>query len=98
MREETQLDLRVVGGEERPILSRNESAPNVAAKLAANRDVLEIRVARREAPGGGHRLTQRRMQPPCLWMHVQRQRIDVGTLELGELAVFHEQHRQLMSL
>ena len=64
VREQTQLDLRVVGGEERPALSRNESAPNVAAELAANRNVLEIRIARREAAGRRDRLVERRVQPP----------------------------------
>ena len=61
VREQPQLDLRVVGGEQRPALARNEAAPNVAAELAPDRDVLQVRVARRQASRRRDRLIERRV-------------------------------------
>ena len=46
MCEEPKLDLRVVGGEKQPSLSRNESSANVPAQLSTDRNVLQVRVAR----------------------------------------------------
>ena len=46
MREQPQLDLRVIGGHEQPTRARDEPAANVAAQLAPNRNVLQVRIAR----------------------------------------------------
>src|SRR5689334_16417897 len=45
MRQQAQLDLRVVGGNERPPAAGDEASPDVPSQLSANRDVLKIRFA-----------------------------------------------------
>src|SRR5205085_9406094 len=42
VREDPELDLRVVGADEEPAASRNEAASNVAAELAPYRNVLQV--------------------------------------------------------
>ena len=58
-----------------------------APELGADRDVLQVRVARREAPRGGDGLVEARVDAARLRVHVPRQRVDVRALELVELAV-----------
>ena len=58
MREDAQLDLRVIGGEQRPARIGDEGGANFAAELAAHGDVLQIGVGRTEAAGGRDGLAQ----------------------------------------
>ena len=94
VREQAQLDLRVVCCHEAPSCARNEAPANVLPELPADRDVLQVRVARREATGARDRLVERGVQSPCARIHQRRKRVEVGVLELRELAVLHEQPRQ----
>src|SRR3712207_6990203 len=52
--------LRVIRREQRPPLPRDEAAPDVATQLAADRDVLQVRLVRRQPPGCRDGLTERR--------------------------------------
>src|SRR5687768_11983279 len=38
------------------------------------------------------------MQPAGMWIDHRRERIEVGTLELGQLPILHEKRRQFVSL
>src|SRR5215203_6277228 len=49
MRKQAKLDLRVVCSHQLPARSRDESAPDVAAKLPANRNVLKVGITRGKA-------------------------------------------------
>ena len=46
VREQPQLDLRVVGRDEPPPGARDEAAPDVPPELSPDRDVLQVRIAR----------------------------------------------------
>ena len=66
VREDAQLDLRVVGGDELPARLGDERGADLAAELGADRDRLQVRVRRREPAGGGDGLVERRVQAPVL--------------------------------
>src|SRR5690348_8078694 len=53
-----QLDLRVIRRKHCPSALRNESAPDVATKLTPDRNVLKIRITRRQSPGSCYRLVE----------------------------------------
>ena len=58
--EDAQLDLRIVGAEQRVVArARHEGAADFAAHFGADRDVLQIRILRVEAAGGGGELVER---------------------------------------
>ena len=62
--EDPQLDLRVVGGEQDQVrLAGHERAADLAPELGADRDVLEVRIGRRQPAGRGDGLVERRVQP-----------------------------------
>ena len=82
VREHAQLDLRVVGGDQHVARRGDERAPDLAAELGADRDVLQVRVGAAQAPGGGDGLVEAGVHAAGLGMHQQRQRVDVGALQL----------------
>src|SRR2546430_7658349 len=53
--QQTQLDLRIVGRQQKPPSRRDERLANFAAVFGADRDVLPVRVAGAEPARGGHR-------------------------------------------
>jgi len=53
MRENPQLDLAVVGRDQQVAGLGDEGFANAAALLGAHRDILQVRVGRGDAPGGG---------------------------------------------
>ena len=67
-----------------------------AAFFGADRDVLQVRIAGAEPAGGGDDLVERRVNAARFGMDHHRQRIDVGVLELGVLAVLDDLRRQRM--
>src|SRR5688572_13023420 len=77
-----ELDLRVVSREEEPPLSRNEPSTNVSSEFTTNRNVLEVRVTRRETSGGCDRLVEGRVQPLVVRMDERRERIEICVFEL----------------
>ena len=65
MRHDAHLDLGVVGGNEcLEALAHVEGRPDLAAGLGAHRDVLQVRVRRRESTGRGHRLVEGGVDAP----------------------------------
>ena len=90
MGQQPQLDLRVIGGHQQPALGGQERLADLLALLPADRDVLQVRIAGRQPARGGHGLVERRMDPPGQRIDQRRQGIDIGALELGDLAVLED--------
>src|SRR5579864_3955600 len=82
MCEQTELDLRVVGGDQLPTRARNEAAPDVSTELAPNRDVLKIWIARRQTPRTSDSLIERCVNAPVPRMDERGKRIEIRALEL----------------
>ncbi len=61
MREDHELDLRVVRGDELEALFGAEGRADAPPVLVADRDVLEVRVPARKATGRGSRLDKARV-------------------------------------
>ena len=83
--EHAQLDLRVVDRDQHVAGLGDEAGADLAPGLRADRDVLEVRVDRREPPGRRVRLQQRRVQP-AVGADRRRELLEVGLDELGQLA------------
>ena len=69
MRHDPQLDLRIVGGHDTMPRRRDERLADPTPLGRAHRDVLQIRIARREAPGHRGRLAERRVHAPGARIH-----------------------------
>src|SRR5262249_38167623 len=82
VREDAQLDLRVVGRDQNVARRRDKAATDLHAEVAADRNVLEIGILGRDAPGLGDNLVERRVHAAGLGGHERRQRIEVRALEL----------------
>ena len=96
VREQAQFDLGVVGRQEAlAFRQRHEAGADLAAELGAHGDVLEVRIRRGQAAGGGDRLVERGVHAPVARAQA-RQRVDVGRLDLGELAVAQDERRHLV--
>ena len=81
--QDPELDLAVVGAHEDHLgRAGNEGPPDAPAERRPDRDVLEVRVRRREAARRGHGLVERRMEPPVGGQE-PGQRLDVGGAQLG---------------
>ena len=93
MRHHAQLDLRIIGRKQDLALLRDKSGPNLPAKLGANRNVLQIGVARAEPASSRAGLRKTRVQPPSLRVNQLRQRVNVGGFELGDFAEFDDLRR-----
>ena len=63
----------------------DERRADLPAEVGADRDRLEVRVRRRQPPGGGDRLVERRVQPAVL-ADQRRQRAEVRVEQLRQLA------------
>ena len=89
-----QLDLAVVGGEQRLVAAADhEALPDPAALLGADRDVLQVRVGGREPPGGRDHLVVGGVDPAVLVSH-RDQRVH-DALQPGDVPVAEQvlQHR-----
>ena len=97
MREDPELDLRVVGGYESPArLARQERRADLLPFGCPRGDVLQIRVAGTEPARRGHRLIERRVHAAGPRIDERRQRVDVGALELRVFAMFEKFRGQRM--
>jgi hypothetical protein len=85
------LDLRVVGGDQQLARPGHEAAADGASQLGPDRDVLQVGVLRRDAPGRGRDLVERGVQAAGAGVDQRRQRVEVGALELDQLAVVEDQ-------
>src|SRR5438477_4034523 len=91
--ENTKLDLRVVARDEHLPVRGDKCLANLASDLRANRDVLQIRLARREAARGRDRLIQGRMDPAGVRVDEAREGVRVGALQFSQLAILEDPAR-----
>ncbi len=97
VRQQAQLDLRVVGGEQLRAGRGGEGGANFAAQLGADGNVLQIRIDRREPAGGRGRGLKRGVHAR-FGIGQQRQRVDVIRFQLGQMPVFEHQARNFVFL
>ena len=87
-RYDTELYLRIVGGEDEVVaVGRHESAPYLAPQVGADGYVLQVGVRRRETPRGGDSLVVDSVQPVIDGTDELGQRVQIGGDELGEGAI-----------
>ena len=98
MGEQAQFDLAVVGGDELAPLRRDEGAADLAPFLGADRNVLQVGLRRRQAPGRGRGERVGRVDAAGSRIDEARQSVGVGRLQLGDLPPFEHARRQLMAL
>ncbi len=97
VRQQPQLDLRVVGRKQLRARRRSKRRANLAPQLRANGNVLQIRIDRRQpARRRGRRL--KRGVHARFRIGQQRQRIDVIRFQLRQMPVFQHQPRHFMLL
>ena len=90
-RDYAQLDLRIVGAEQHPVLAaRHKKVANPLAALGANRNILQVRIRRRQPPCGRHRLVKRGVDASGARIHQLRKRVHVRALKLAHLPPFQE--------
>ena len=76
----------------------HEGAPDLAAFLGADRDVLQVGLGRRQPAGGGRGERVAGVHAVGLRIDVARQRIGVGRVELGDLPPVEDLPRQRVAL
>ena len=84
--DDPQLDLVVVRHQETAALRRQEAGPEPPALLAADRDVVQVRLVGAEPAGAGHRLVERGVDAPVRG-HLGQQRLPVGRPQLLDFPV-----------
>ena len=81
--QDPELDLRVVGGDQRHVgTAGDERAPDPSTERRPDRDVLEVRIGRRQPAGRRDGLVEGRVQP-AIGRDEVRQRLDIRRAELG---------------
>ena len=96
VREDAQLDLRVIRRDEAPPFLGDERGANAPAELRADRDVHEVWVLRAQPARRGHELVERRVDPAGARVHEQRKGIRVRALQLRETPVLEDLRGQLV--
>ena len=96
MRQQAELDLRIVGGEQHAAGLGDEGGANFAAEFGADGNVLQVRVLRRQPAGGGIRRVEGGVQAARAVVEQQWQRVHVSGFQLGELPVFQHQARDFV--
>src|SRR6185369_6392187 len=95
--QQAQFELRVIRRDDLVALLCDEGAANTTSHLAANRNVLEIRIARRQPSCRGYWLIELAVNS-AVGRDLLRQSVGVNALQLVELAVVDDQARQLKLL
>src|SRR6185437_2113154 len=91
VREDPQLDLRVVRGEQHEVgATGDERSSNAATEWRADRDVLKVRVLAREPAGRGDRLIEGGVQPARVGIDERAKTFGVRRAELLDLAVLED--------
>ncbi len=86
MGEHAQLDLVVVGRQQAPPRLRDEGGAQRSSELGADRNVLQVRVYARQPAGCRRHLVEGRVDAAGLGIDQLGQRVEVGVLELRQLA------------
>ena len=74
----------------------DECAPDLAAKLGADRDVLQVRIRAAQTSGRRDRLVEAGMHAAGLRVDHHRQRVDVRALQLVQRAPLEDEPRQFV--
>jgi hypothetical protein len=98
MGQQAQFHLGIVGRDQAIARLGDEDFADLAAGLGADRDVLQVRLGRGQAPRRRRRQRERPMHPLGVGVDMVEERVRIGGFQLGILAVFQERHRQLMPL
>ena len=96
--EQPQLDLRVIGGHQLVAGIGDEGAADFAAVLGADRNVLQVRIGRRQPAGGGGGERVVRMHAMRRRIDEARQRIGIGRFQFRHLAPVEDLLRQFVAL
>ncbi len=96
MRQNAQLDLRIVGGKQQVARRRDECRAYLAPKFRAYRNVLQIWIGRAEPPRGRPCLAEASVQAARLGIDQPGQRVCIRRFQLGKLAVFENFSGQLV--
>ena len=91
MREHAQFDLRIIRVNQDVIFVRcDKHAAQFAAKLGADRNILQVRFGRGQASGGGHGLLKMRVNASVRRTDDLEKSLNVGAFQLGQLAVLED--------
>ena len=90
-RKQPEFDLRIISRQNHTPLVGNESPAHFPAGSRADRDVLQVRIGRRQASCSRHRLVESGVHLPCCRINKLRQRIDVGRQKFFQTAGFKNQ-------
>jgi hypothetical protein len=96
MGEHAQLDLRVIGGNQDMARGGDEGAPDLAAQVGADRDVLQVWIGAAQPSGCRHCLVEAGVNAPRLGVDHQRQRVDVRALQFVQRPPVEHQPRHLV--
>ncbi len=91
-----QLDLAVIGGEQQMARLGDEGAADLAALLGADRNVLDVGLARREPPGRGDGELEAGVDAAGLRLDLVDERVGIGRFQLLELAPVEDAARQIV--
>ncbi len=64
MRHQPQLDLGIIRGDEQVSRGRDERRADLPAQFRLDRDILQVRIGGRQAPGSGAYLVERGVDAP----------------------------------
>jgi hypothetical protein len=87
MRQHTQLDLRIVGGDQQVTRRSDETAPHLAPLFGARGNILQVGRVAAQPTGRGAKLVVIGMNPAGLRVNQRRQFIDVGRFEFAQATV-----------
>ena len=96
MREDAQLDLRIIRRKKLVTRGGDERGANLAAKFRANGNILQIWIGGAEAARRGAGLREARMQAAGDGMDQAGQHVGISGFEFGELAIFDDFLGQLV--
>ena len=85
LRKQPQFDLRIIRRHQLVAGRGDEGAADLAAVLGAHGDVLQVRLVRRQPPGGGRRQRVGGVDAMGLRMHIGRQRVGIGRFQFRDL-------------
>ncbi len=78
MRQDTQLELRIVGSEQDVAGVSDERMPDLPSNLSTHGNILQVGVARRQSPAGRGCLAKGRMYTPCDRVHLRQQSVNIS--------------------
>ena len=88
MGEQPQLDLRIIGGNQLVPRRGDKSGADFTAGFIAHGDVLQVRLARRQAPGGGGGERIRGVDAVGARVDIGWQGVGIGRFQLGQPTPF----------